>query len=204
MHVFVPFDARDPKTRLEPLLDAEERSAVAAAMLRDVLDTLAETSHDVEVLATEDIDCSVPVTVDDRPLTPAVNDALTGVDGPAAVVMADLALATPAALATLFESDADVVIAPGLGGGTNALVARNPDFRVDYHGFSYRDHRETADAVGASVETIDSFRLAVDVDDPADLTEVLIHTDGHTAAYLREAGLELAVEDGRLTVTRSS
>jgi 2-phospho-L-lactate guanylyltransferase len=103
----------------------------------------------------------------------------------------------------LFEPDEDVVIAPGLGGGTNALVARHPDFRVDYHGVSYRDHCDAAAAVGATVSTVDSFRLAVDVDDPADLAEVLIHTDGHTAAALRAAGIELAVDDGRVAVSRS-
>jgi 2-phospho-L-lactate guanylyltransferase len=203
MRVFVPFDARDPKTRLAPVLDEAERESLAWAMLRDVLDTLAATAHDPVVLATEDIEVDVPVSVDDRPLTPAVNDALTGVDGPAAVVMADLALVTTDALATLVAPDADVVLAPGLGGGTNALVARHPDFRVDYHGVSYRDHREAADAVGATLETVDSFRLAVDVDDPTDLAEVLIHTDGNTADCLREAGVELAVDGGRVAVSRS-
>ena len=202
MRVFVPFDARDPKTRLAPVLDADERTAVAEAMLRDVLETLAETDHDPVVLATDEVDCDAPVTVDDRPLTTAVNDALAGVDR-AAVVMADLALVTPAALARLFEADADVVIAPGLGGGTNALVVRHPDFRVDYHGVSYRDHYEAADAVGADVATVDSFRLAVDVDAPEDLAEVLIHTGGHTADCLQAAGVELAVDDGRVAVSRS-
>jgi 2-phospho-L-lactate guanylyltransferase len=202
MRVFVPFDARDPKTRLAPVLDADERTAVAQAMLRDVLETLAETAHDPVVLATDEVDCDAPVTVDDRPLTTAVNDALAGVDR-AAVVMADLALVTPAALARLFEADADVVVAPGLGGGTNALVVRHPDFRVDYHGLSYRDHCEAADAVGAEVATVDSFRLAVDVDAPDDLAEVLVHTDGHTADCLRAAGVELAVDDGRVVVSLS-
>ncbi len=202
MQVFVPFDAREPKTRLEPVLDATERTLAARAMLRDVLDALAETEHQPVVLATEDIECAQPVTVDDRPLTTAVNDALAGVDGPAAVVMADLALVTPTALQRLFAPEADVAVAPGLGGGTNALVVRHPDFRVDYHGVSYRDHCEAAAALDATVTTVDSFRLAVDVDDPADLAEVLIHTDGHTADMLAEAGVELVAEDGRVDVSR--
>ncbi|WP_302081653.1 2-phospho-L-lactate guanylyltransferase [Salinibaculum rarum] len=204
MEVFVPFDATDPKTRLSDLLDADERSAVARAMLRDVLDALAETPHQPRVLATEDVDCSAPVTVDDRPLTPAVNDALAAVDGPAAVVMADLALVTPDALGRLFEPDAGVVLAPGLGGGTNALLARRPAFRVDYHGFSYRDHVEAATAVGGDVVTVDSFRLAVDVDAPDDLVEVLLHTDGRTAATLHSLGVELAPTESRGAVTRRS
>jgi 2-phospho-L-lactate guanylyltransferase len=204
MRVFVPFDARDPKTRLAPLLDGDERATLARAMLDDVLDVLAATAHDSVVIATADLDCDVPVRVDDSALTTAVNDALAGVDQPAAVVMADLALLTSDAVATLFDPDADVVLAPGLGGGTNALVARHPEFRVDYHGVSYRDHRQAAAAIGAETATVDSFRLAVDVDDPADLAEVLIHTDGHTARYLREAGVELTVTEGRVAVSRSS
>jgi 2-phospho-L-lactate guanylyltransferase len=204
MDVFVPFDARDPKTRLAPLLDAHDRRSVALAMLRDVLDALAETDREPTVLATEAVDCDVPVRVDEHPLTAAVNDVLAGADGPVAVVMADLALATPAALERLFAPDADVVIAPGRGGGTNALVTRHPGFRVDYHGVSYRDHRRAARAVGASVAAVDSFRLAVDVDYPTDLAEVLVHGTGETATRLCELGLELSVEEGRVSVRWSS
>jgi 2-phospho-L-lactate guanylyltransferase len=202
MDVFVPFDACDPKTRLSDLLDADERETVARAMLRDVISALDATDHQPTVLATADVDCEVPVRVDDRPLTPAVNDALDSVDGPAAVVMADLALVTPGALAGLFAPDADVVLAPGLGGGTNALVARDPSFRVDYHGLSYLDHREAAAAAGCDVRTVDSFRLAVDVDAPADLVEVLVHTDGHTAETLRSMGVQLTTTERRNAVTR--
>lgn len=203
MDVFVPFDARNPKTRLGPLLDADERRSVSRAMLGDVLDALEAAGYEPTVLATDDVDCDAPVTVDDRPLTPAVNDVLSGAGGPVAVVMADLALLTPAALERLFEPAADVVLAPGLGGGTNALVSRHPDFRVDYHGTSYLDHREAAREAGASVATVDSFRLAVDVDDPPDLAEVLIHGAGATAEHLRERGVEVAVEGGRGEVSRS-
>jgi len=204
MDVFVPFDARDPKTRLSDLLDADERETVARAMLRDVLAALDATDHQPRVLATGDVDCAAPIRIDDRPLTPAVNDALDSVDGPAAVVMADLALATPDALAALFAPDDDVVLAPGLGGGTNALVARDPTFRVDYHGLSYLDHCEAAEDAGCDVWTVDSFRLAVDVDAPADLVEVLVHTDGHTAGTLRSMGVELTATERRNAVTRFS
>jgi len=202
MDVVVPFDARDPKTRLGPFLDASERRAVARAMLDDVVDTLAATGASPTVLATEPIECAMPVTVDDRALTPAVNAVLDAAAGPVAVVMADLALVTPTAIERLFGADGDVVLAPGLRGGTNAIVARHPEFRVDYHGVSYRDHREQARSVGASVTTVDSVRLAVDIDDPSDLVEVLVHGGGQTETRLRELGVELATEGGRVTVTR--
>ncbi|MFC4543933.1 2-phospho-L-lactate guanylyltransferase [Halosolutus amylolyticus] len=205
MQVVVPFAVENPKTRLEPVLDPDERSTVARAMLADVVTAVADAGHEPTVLATEPLDLAVdaaPVAIDDRPLTPAVNARLDVADGPVAIVMADLALATPAALARLFSTDGDVVIAPGRGGGTNALVVRHSEFRVDYHGASYLDHRAIAREIGAAVETIDSFRLATDIDEPADLVEVLVHADGRAADALRELGFELDASDGRVDVAR--
>ncbi|PSP52874.1 2-phospho-L-lactate guanylyltransferase [Halobacteriales archaeon QH_7_68_42] len=221
MRVVVPFSAERPKTRLSSVLDADERRAFARVMLRDVLDALASTGHDPTVVATAPVDCDAPVEVDERPLTEAVNDRLPGGAGddaagngddaaaagderpdPVAVVMADLALATPAALERLFAPDADVVFAPGRGGGTNALVVRDPGFHVDYHGASIRDHRAIAREVGASTATVDSFRLATDVDEPGDLVEVLLHADGRAVAWLREAGFAVTATDGRVEATR--
>lgn len=205
MRVLVPFDAQEPNTRLDPVLDAEERRAFAGAMLADVLTALRETDCDldIQVLATAPADVDADVSVDDRPLTPAVNAVLGATETPVAVVMADLPLTTPAAVERLFSHPADVVLAPGLGGGTNALLARRPEFRVDYHGVSYRDHREAAAAVGATVRTVDSFRLALDVDDPTDLAEVLLHSNGDAAAWLREAGFSVSAGSGRMTAERS-
>jgi 2-phospho-L-lactate guanylyltransferase len=201
MRVVVPFAAEQPKTRLDGFLTPDERRAFARAMLTDVLDALRETSHDPELLSTVPVDIDVPATVDERPLTAAVNSVLE-IPSPAAVVMADLPLATPAALAELFDSPEDVVLAPGRGGGTNALVARHPDFRTDYHGTSYCDHLDRARRIGASVETVDSFRLATDIDERADLAEVLVHGDGRARAWLDRVGVRLTRDGGRVGVTR--
>jgi 2-phospho-L-lactate guanylyltransferase len=73
---------------------------------------------------------------------------------------------------------------------------------VDYHGASYLDHREIAAAVGAAFETVDSHRLGTDVDEPADLAEVLIHGEGRAATWLREAGFALDASEGRVSVVR--
>ncbi|MDQ2050011.1 2-phospho-L-lactate guanylyltransferase [Natronolimnohabitans sp. A-GB9] len=217
MEVVVPFAATEPKTRLADVLTPAERSTVARAMLGDVLTAIVETGHEPTVVATAPLDLtevelpdgvrgSTAVTVDDRPLTEAVNARLPAArtDDSVAVVMADLALATPDALESLLSSDADVAVAPGRGGGTNALVVSHPDFRVDYHGASYLDHCEIARDVGASLETIDSFRLGTDVDEPADLVEVLIHgtEPARTPACLRELGFELDRDDGRVDIVR--
>jgi 2-phospho-L-lactate guanylyltransferase len=199
MDALVPFAAIEPKTRLSDLLTPEERISFARAMLRDVCVAVSEAGGSPAVLSTAEIECEWPVVVDDRPLTAAVNAQL---DTPRAVVMADLALATPTALSRLFEADGEIVIAPGLGGGTNALVVRHPEFETDYHGTSVVDHRRIAEEIGATATMIDSFRLAVDIDEPEDLVELALHGDGQAAAWLENAGIEIEAGQGRASATR--
>lgn len=204
MDVLVPFDAREPKTRLRGALEPDERDAFARAMLRDVCEAVASAADSTDadgptVLSTAPLECPHRVVVDDRPLTEAVDARL---DPPVAVVMADLPLVTPRTLERLFEADGDVVLAPGLGGGTNAMVVRAGGFHVDYHGASIRDHRRAAREAALAVTCVDSFRLAVDVDERADLAEVLLHADGRAAAWLRSAGFEIDATGGRVTATR--
>lgn len=227
MRVVVPFGAETPKTRLADALGPSERSAFARAMLRDVLSAIRASGHEPEVLATSPVDVDAPVTVDDRPLTDAVNAVLANRgcdcdhdherththththdhthDDPIAIVMADLALATQDALGRLFGAAAagEIVLVPGRGGGTNALVVRHPEFRVDYHNGSIRDHREIAARIGASVTEVDSYRLATDIDEPADLVEVLLHGNGAAYEWLVDAEFEVTTEQGRVDVTRS-
>ncbi|WP_251328170.1 2-phospho-L-lactate guanylyltransferase [Haloplanus pelagicus] len=208
MRFLVPFEASRPKTRLDPVLDADERAAFARAMLRDVLGALRATSHAPEVVATAPVDGNldnVPTSVDDRPLSAAINARLGGTD-PVGVLVADLGLVTPTAVETLVEAaaDGDVVVAPGRGGGTNGLVVSHPDFQVDFHGVSYRDHLTVARAVGVEPRVVDSMRLASDVDEPADLVEVLLHGEGEAAAWLREAGFELDAGEGRVGIDRTA
>ena len=202
MRVVVPFAAERPKTRLAGALSPEERRDLARVMLDDVLAAIRGAGHDPELLATAPVDVDAPVAVDDRSLTTAVNGVLAAATEPVGVVMADLALATPAAIRRLANAGGDVVIAPGRGGGTNALAVRHPDFRVDYHGASYLDHRRAAREAGADVHEVDSMRLATDVDEPADLAELLIHGEGAARDWLRDAGFELDVREGRVGVRR--
>lgn len=202
MRFFVPFDARNPKTRLDSLLDADERREFAVAMLTDVVAAVRDAGHQPTVLATAPVDVDAPVTVDDRSLDAAVGDALAATDLPAAVLVADCPLVTPAAIDRLVDLDVPVVLAPGLGGGTNALVVRTPAFDVDFHGVSIRDHRDRARAAGVEPATVDSFRLALDVDEPGDLTEVLLHGEGAAAAWLRDAGVDIERTDGRAVPRR--
>ncbi|GGJ08090.1 2-phospho-L-lactate guanylyltransferase [Halobellus salinus] len=215
MRVVIPYTDRDPKSRLAPVLSEPERRAFARVMLGDVVAVVRDAGHEPELLVPAPIDFAdadtavgvdgVPTTVDDRALTPAVDAVLDRLgEGVAEVgiVMADLALATPAALRRLTAVGGEVGIAPGRGGGTNALVVREPSFSVDYHGASYRDHREAAATAGVSVGVVDSMRLATDIDEPADLAEVLLHGDGRARGWLVDAGVELDASGGRVGVRR--
>ncbi|WP_058992654.1 2-phospho-L-lactate guanylyltransferase [Haloarcula sp. CBA1127] len=206
MRLAVPVSGSDPKTRLASVLSPDERRDFTEAMLADVVDAVTAAGHEPEVISTAPLDCAVPVTVDDRRLDPLVNDLLASTvaddRGELAVVMADLPLVTPKSIERLLAPDADIVLAPGLGGGTNAFVCRHPEFRVDYHGASIRDHRRIARDVGASVTEVDSRRLATDIDEPGDLAEVLLHSDGAAADWLTDADFSLSLTDGRVTVSR--
>lgn len=203
MDVVVPFDARDPKTRLNGLLDADERSAFALAMLRDVLDAVRAGGGEPTVLATAEVDVDAPVAVDERSLTTAIDDRIEDADGPLAIVMADLPLVTPDAVERLLDAEGPVVLVPGRGGGTNALVVRTSAFHVDFHGASFGDHRRIAADAGIDPTVVDSYRLSTDVDEPADLVEVLLHGEGRAARWLQEREFELVVEEGRVDVARA-
>jgi len=214
MHVVVPFDARDPKTRLSSRLSETERQSFAREMALDVCDAVRSAGQEPTLLATAAVDADAPVTVDDRPLTAAVNAVLDDHPNEAvAVVMADLPLLTPDVIRRLLDRqeplDGDqgdggaVTIAPGRAGGTNALVVRSRTFRVDYHGVSYRDHCGRATTAGATVAAIDSFRLATDVDAPSDLIEVVLHGDGHARDWLVDAGFAVVADDGAVDLART-
>lgn len=204
MRVLVPYRVDEPKTRLAPVLDDEERREFSRLMLTDVLGAIREAGYTPTVLSTASLpDSTVPIPVegyivDDRPLTAAVNAHL---EPETAVVMADLALATPAAISELLSVDDGVGLAPGRGGGTNAIVTHHPRFQVDYHGASYRDHVTICEQIGADARTIDSFCLSADIDEPDDLTEVLLHGTGAAADWLTER-FELCASNGRVGVER--
>lgn len=221
MRFLVPFDVREPKTRLAAVLDESERHSFSRAMCADVLTAICSAGHEIELLATEPVGYDTvdpdPLTVafedqasrittivDDRPLTEAVNARLDEAADPLGIVMADMPLTRPETIDRLTSSGTAVTIAPGLGGGTNALVVRHSSFTVDYHHGSFQKHRRLAAQRDLSIDVVDSFRLAVDVDEPSDLVEVLLHGEGVAESWLREAGFRVETGGNRLTVTRST
>ena len=200
----IPFRPVNPKTRLSGLLSQAEREAFARAMLADVVEAVRAAGLDPLLLSTHPYDCpGVDVRIAPVGLSDALNALLPTLEGPALVIMADLPLVTPEAVLRLVNAATDVAIAPGRGGGTNAILIRDTArFHVDYYECSVSKHLAIAAEAGLSVEVVDSFRLYLDLDEEEDLVDLLIHGDGRARACLESLGIGLAVTRGRVGLER--
>jgi len=181
-------------------------------MLEDVIRSLKSSSIDEIILLSTSGDGisaiarshGIECSIDDRDLNTAINSILKKETYPVMVVMSDLPLIGSSEINEMLDFEEDLVIAPGIGGGTNILLVRSPkSFRVDYYGNSLHDHIDIAKECGLNVHLYYSFLAAVDIDEEADLVELLIHGDDRAAAsYLRTLGVSLSVNQGRVTVKR--
>jgi 2-phospho-L-lactate guanylyltransferase len=206
VHAIIPFRPINPKTRLSGVMDQEEREAFARAMLGDVVSVLLEADCLPSILCTVPFEFhGVRTQVDDRELNEALNAYLSQQETPVLIIMSDLPLITPDAVRRLVAGTADVGIVPGRGGGTNVLYVRKPQaYHVDYYGASFCDHVRIAEDAGLSYEVFDSFFMSTDIDEKEDLVEILIHGRGRARNFLKEIGLELSLEHGRVGIQRSS
>ncbi len=179
-------------------------------MLEDVLDAVRGAGVGVVDVLTPSPGLEVEgasVLVSSLGLNDALNEYLAGAAahgvGEVLIVMSDLPLARPRHLKRLMGVEGDVVIAPGKLGGTNVMLVREPGrFRVDYYGTSFLDHLEVARGLGLRVSVCDSFALAVDIDTPLDLVEILVHNRGRSRACLEAMGVKIAVRGGRVEISR--
>lgn len=200
----IPFRPANPKTRLSAILTQEERESFADAMLSDVVSAVRETGALVTLLSTAPYECSGADTcVRNEGLNEALNWYLRKQSLPVLIIMSDLPLVTKDTILRVVSSEKDLAVVPGLGGGTNMLFIRHPEkYSVQYYGFSFMKHVEEAKRLGMSVEIIDSMRMSLDVDEPGDLTELLIHGKGLAKQWLEEHGFALSAESGRVSVKR--
>ncbi|MFQ6120327.1 MAG: 2-phospho-L-lactate guanylyltransferase, partial [Methanosarcinales archaeon] len=142
----------------------------------DVLTTSIQASSFVEKINSR---IKLNVILSEDSLNGALNEYLSKVKEPVLIVMADLPLINKKHISEIINSSADIVIAPGKGGGTNILFIKDPSkFQVDYYGASFLDHLKIANKYGHKVEIYDSFLVSNDIDEPSDLIELLIHGNG--------------------------
>ncbi|MDD1674118.1 MAG: 2-phospho-L-lactate guanylyltransferase [Methanomicrobiales archaeon] len=207
LDAFIPFKPVNPKTRLGMLLNQQEREEFALAMLRDVVAAVDGAGCDTVLLCTSPL-CSfgkARVQVDARGLNEALTPLFQEHPAPLLLLMSDLPLVTAASVRRMITSGRDIVIAPGRGGGTNALFLQYPPrFRADFYGASFLKHCRIAEQSGCSWEIGDSFRISTDVDEKEDLVEVLIHGGRNSREFLTAGGFVLTVENGRVGVERNS
>lgn len=200
----VPFRPGNPKSRLSCVLDEEERALFAGAMLRDVLSALHQVGCDPWVMSTAPYPLAGErVVVNPAGLNESLNALLSETDGSLLILMADLPLVTPDSIRKLVRTKQDMAIAPGRGGGTNAIYLRSASrFRVDYYQASFVKHMRIAAERGLSCEVADSFRLHTDVDEKDDLVELLIHGTGESRSMLEKLGFSLSIDKGRVGADR--
>ncbi len=182
------------KQRLSPALDPEERSALAAAMLDDVLAVFAgwrdrpavavvtgdsavrsaAQSHGFDII--EDRECAGE--------TAAIAEATSIAVGLGAastmVIPADVPLVTStelqAVLAALPPSHkrGSVLVPAGDGRGTNAVLRRPADlFPLRFGNDSFKPHQRAAQVSGCPSSVLQLPGIGLDVDNPADLAALL-------------------------------
>jgi len=209
MRAVIPFKKSNAKSRLGTLLYEKEREDFAMAMLADVVGMLVDSDcfDVIDILSTSPIYLeNTNIVLTEMGLNEALNEYLGkmsshNLNEPVLIIMADIPLVSKKNIKDIVSSQADIVIAPGRMGGTNAVFIRNPlSFHVDYYGASFLKHLEIAK--GLCIEVFDSFNLSTDIDEVSDLAEVLIHGKGHSKSYLEKIGISILANGGRVGVKR--
>jgi len=209
MRAVIPFKKSNAKSRLGTLLYEKEREDFAMAMLADVAGMLVDSDcfDVIDILSTSPIYLeNTNIVLTEMGLNEALNEYLGkmsshNLNEPVLIIMADIPLVSKKNIKDIVSSQADIVIAPGRMGGTNAVFIRNPlSFHVDYYGASFLKHLEIAK--GLCIEVFDSFNLSTDIDEVSDLAEVLIHGKGHSKSYLEKIGISILANGGRVGVKR--
>ncbi|MCC6223340.1 MAG: 2-phospho-L-lactate guanylyltransferase [Thermoleophilia bacterium] len=203
MLAIVPANSpRSAKRRLARLLDPDERAALVAAMLADVVDACGRARAVSEVL----------VVTPDPGIAPAetrvLRDAGHGhaaavalalgrsAGRDALVVMADCPLVTPASIDALAAAARPVALCPAVDGGTNALALRpagivEPAFGVP-DGAAVVAARARARGLEAAV--VADPLLALDLDTPDDLRALLELGSGTRTGRLLDRTLSASAQ----------
>jgi 2-phospho-L-lactate guanylyltransferase len=204
------------KRRLDQVLSPEDRAGLAEAMLRDVLTTLARSDLITRtVVATNDDVATRLAATAGAGVRPdhesSYNALLAGLardldrEGVSFVVFlpADLPLLAPEDLATLLPALADspaITLSPDRhGDGTNLLALSPPTLLVPSYGpGSFSRHLALAESTQAALRILEAPGLALDIDTPDDLAELVRVSETTTAGiacatrdWLDRAGLRL-------------
>jgi 2-phospho-L-lactate guanylyltransferase len=193
------------KARLAPVLDGAARRELALAMFRDVLAAAKSCAalDGVAVVSRDQRAREIATAAGAEGMAEAggLNEALSsaaatklreqGVER-LVVLVADLPLADAGSIAALVTRDADVAVVPSRDGGTNALVLTPGAIEFQFGPDSARQHLAAAEAAGLRAARVDLPRLALDIDQPADLDSLRAMGSSigrHTHEALERMGL---------------
>jgi 2-phospho-L-lactate guanylyltransferase len=185
------------KQRLSPLLSPSERFALAEAMLQDVLAALDACSHREHVaLVSGDARAhrlarQYGFRILDDPDDPGETGAIEMATRAAIERGAEFTLVLPADIPLITAAEVDQIFAaaplegsvlsPSASGrGTNAVLQRPPSlFPLRFGNDSFLPHLAAARATGKPVELLRLAGIGVDIDEPADLAD-LVTASGQT------------------------
>jgi 2-phospho-L-lactate guanylyltransferase len=202
-------DLRNAKQRLSPVLDDGERTALAKAMLEDVLDAVAAMAERPPVslvssdpharLLAERHGFGVIEDPENAGESAAIEMATRACMQRGAkwtlIIPGDAPLVTAQEIETVLQAspDAGSVLAPDAKGrGSNAVLRRPGDlFPLRFGNDSFAPHLRAARATGKTCVVLDLPGIALDVDDPADLA-ALAQTAGRTRSQRLLAEWEIA------------
>jgi 2-phospho-L-lactate guanylyltransferase len=211
-------DLRQAKQRLAPLLDAEERFALAQAMLADtiravrgvrraekifVVTNYIPAMHAAEAngweLLREERQISESVSVDAASRHCAERGVTSLLRLPMDVPLVQ-ASDIDALLAVECAAPAVVIVPSRDGTGTNAILRTPPALFPSHFGSgSFAKHCGEAERAGAQIVVRRNARLEMDVDDEADL-RALVPWDlrgTETGAWLERSGLMARLRDDK-------
>ena len=193
------------KQRLASVLDQPARTELAQAMLHDVVAALASwQERPVCALVTSDpfaieLARQYAFEVIPDPANPGETGAIEMATGlcvsrgieSTLVIPADLPLIQASELEQILEQapDAGSVLVPAADGrGTNAAFRRPADlFPLRFGNDSFKPHLAAAQATGKPCMVLKLPSVALDVDNPADLHDVIERPgDSHTQRLLRQ------------------
>ncbi len=211
------------KQRLSPLLSANERCALAEAMLQDVAAALNGCQHRNHVaLVTGDGRAQLLARqhgfgiIDDREdpgetgaIEMATRAAIARGGEFILVLPADIPLITAAEVDEIFAAarrEGTVLVPSASGRGTNAVVQRPPTlFPLRFGNDSFLPHLSAAGATGKPVQVLKLAGIELDIDEPADLAALLAAPgDTHAQRLLHEWQISHRMLSMRLAVERAS
>jgi 2-phospho-L-lactate/phosphoenolpyruvate guanylyltransferase len=197
--ILVPVkNLKQAKQRLAPVLDQAARTELAQAMLHDVVDALAswQSRPEVAIVSCDSFALALASRYDFEIIADHKNSGETeaiematgvcemrGLD--TLVIPADIPLIQAWELQAIMDAAPEVgsVLVPaGDGRGTNAVLRRPAAlFPLRFGNDSFHPHLAAAQATGTSCVVLSLPGIAVDVDNPADLKQ-LVELPGETRA----------------------